>query len=218
MVQEPDLRAVGRVPHWLGQMPLQRAERAGCAASRPDSMAGAPRRYDRAMSTVAKVSAPRKRPKAATPKELPGQVLRRFRVVFNAIKAHFRQIEKVAGVGGAQLWALGVVQSHPGIGMTELARAMDVHQSTASNLVKSLVERELIALEKTGTDRRTVALRVLPAGRKVLRAAPGHFTGVLPDALASLDTRTLSRLDKDLGKLIAALRADEDAAGVPLGE
>jgi MarR family transcriptional regulator, organic hydroperoxide resistance regulator len=181
-------------------------------------MASAPRRYDRAMSTVAKVSAPRKRPKAATPKELPGQVLRRFRVVFNAIKAHFRQIEKVAGVGGAQLWALGVVQSHPGIGMTELARAMDVHQSTASNLVKSLVERELIALEKTGTDRRTVALRVLPAGRKVLRAAPGHFTGVLPDALASLDTRTLSRLDKDLGKLIAALRADEDAAGVPLGE
>jgi MarR family transcriptional regulator, organic hydroperoxide resistance regulator len=180
-----------------------------------------PARYDRAMSVAAKAPASRKRPKKSSPKppeELPGQVLRRFRVVFNAIKAHFRQIEKEAGIGGAQLWALGVVQGSPGIGMTELARAMDVHQSTASNLVKSLVERELLAVEKSGADRRTVALRVRPGGRKVLRSAPGPFTGVLPDALATLDARTLSRLDKDLEKLIEALHADEDAADVPLGQ
>jgi MarR family transcriptional regulator, organic hydroperoxide resistance regulator len=173
------------------------------------------------MPVAAKTSAPRKPPKSAArkaPDDLPAVVLRRFRVVFNAVKAHFRQIEKEAGIGGAQLWALGVLQASPGIGTTELARAMDVHQSTASNLVKSLVERELIALEKTGADRRTVALRILPGGRKVLRSAPGPFTGVLPDALASLDARTLARLDKDLAKVIAALHADEHAGRVPLGQ
>jgi MarR family transcriptional regulator, organic hydroperoxide resistance regulator len=173
------------------------------------------------MPVAAKASSPRKprtsrEPKA--PHELPQQVLRRFRVVFNAVKTHFRQIEKEAGIGGAQLWALAVVRGNPGIGMTGLARAMDVHQSTASNLVKSLVERELITIEKTGTDRRTVALRILPDGRKVLRSAPGHFTGILPEAIASLDARTLARLDDDLGKLIAALGADERAAGIPLGQ
>jgi DNA-binding MarR family transcriptional regulator len=151
-------------------------------------------------------------------KERPAQVLRRFRVVFNAIKTHFRQIEKGAGIGGAQLWALGIVRDHPDIGMTDLARSMDVHQSTASNLVKSLVERELIAVLKDGADRRTVALRILPLGRKVLRSVPGPFSGVLPDALASLDARTLSRLDEDLGRLIAVLGADERAAGIPLGD
>jgi DNA-binding MarR family transcriptional regulator len=139
-------------------------------------------------------------------------------VVFNAIKTHFREIEKEAGIGGAQLWALGLVQANPGIGMNELARAMDVHQSTASNLVKTLVERELIAAAKDGADRRTVALRVLPGGRKVLRSAPGPFTGVLPDALASLDARTLSRLDRDLEKLIAGLSADDRAGEIPLAE
>ena len=149
---------------------------------------------------------------------MPVQVLRRFRVVFNAVKTHFRQIETGAGVGGAQLWALGVIGANPGIGMNDLAGAMDVHQSTASNLVKSLVERQLIAAVKDGVDRRTVALRILPAGRKVLRLAPGPFAGVLPDALASLDPRTLARLDKDLGKLIAALHADERAEGIPLGQ
>jgi DNA-binding MarR family transcriptional regulator len=150
--------------------------------------------------------------------ELAGQVLRRFRVVFNAIKTHLRQIEKGTGIGGAQVWALGVVRANPGIGVNDLARAMDVHQSTASNLVKSLVERQLVAAVKDGSDRRAVTLRILPDGRKLLRNTPGPFTGVLPEALASLDARTLSRLDKDLGQLIAVLEADERAAGIPLGQ
>ena len=80
------------------------------------------------------------------------RVLRQFRVVFNAVKTHFRQVERKTGVGGAQLWALSVIGSNPGIGMNDLAHAMDVHQSTASNLVKSLVMRELIVAAKNGAD------------------------------------------------------------------
>lgn len=75
----------------------------------------------------------------------PVRVLRQFRVVFNAIKTHFRQVERDAGIGGAQLWALSVIQSTPDIGMNELARALDIHQSTASNLIKALIERGLMA-------------------------------------------------------------------------
>jgi MarR family transcriptional regulator, organic hydroperoxide resistance regulator len=172
--------------------------------------------YDSAMPRPQKkAAAPRPRGRsseAAQAAELPVQVLRRFRIVFNSVKAHFREIEKTAGIGGAQLWALGLVGARPGIGMNDLAAAMDVHQSTASNLVKSLSERELIAVTRPGSDRRTVALRILPAGRKVLRSAPGPFTGLLPQALASLDPRILSRLDQDLAELIAILNADEGAA------
>ncbi len=146
------------------------------------------------------------------------RVLRQFRLVFNAVKTHFQQVEKKAGVGGAQLWALSIIQSSAGIGVSDLARAMDVHQSTASNLVKALVERELIGTAKAGADRRAVQLRMLPAGSRVLRRAPGPFTGVLPQALASLDAATLARLDKDLAMLIAALGADARAANIPLGQ
>lgn len=145
-------------------------------------------------------------------------VLRQFRVVFNAVKAHFRLVEKEAGVGGAQLWALSVIKASPGIGTNDLAHAMDVHQSTASNLVRALVEREMIVAAKGGADKRAVSLRVLPAGSKVLRSAPKPFTGLLPDALASLDAQTLARLETDLGKLIKVLEADERAANVPLAD
>ena len=95
---------------------------------------------------------------------------------------------------------------------------MDVHQSTASNLVKSLVERDLVVAAKDGPDRRAVQLRVTAAGGRVLRRAPGPLTGVLPQALASLDAKTLARLEKDLAALITALDADERGANIPLGQ
>jgi DNA-binding MarR family transcriptional regulator len=147
------------------------------------------------------------------------QVLRQFRIVFNAVKSHFQQVEKRAGVGGAHVWALSVVREHPGIGVSDLARTMDIHQSTASNLVKSLVERELIKAERNGDDRRTVQLHLLPEGAKVLRKSPAPFAGVLPQALSNLDAAALRRLSKDLARLIAELQPEDDrAARKPLAE
>ncbi len=146
------------------------------------------------------------------------KVLRQFRQVFNAVKTHFQQVEKKTGVGGAQLWALSIIRSSPAIGVNALAQAMDVHQSTASNLVKTLIEREFVATSKSELDRRSVELTILPAGTRVLRKAPGPFTGVLPEALAHLDPATLARMEKDLARLLALLNADERAANIPLGQ
>lgn len=150
--------------------------------------------------------------------EPAARVLRRFRLVFNAVKTHFQQVERKAGVGGAQIWALSVVRSNPGIGVNALAREMDIHQTTASNLVKSLVNADMLAAEKQGPDRRFVQLRLLPAGSRVLRRAPGPFAGVLPEALARLDAQTLLRLDADLSTLIRELGVDEKGAGIPLAQ
>ncbi len=146
------------------------------------------------------------------------RVLRQFRLVFNAVKTHFQQVEKLAGVGGAQVWALSVVRDRPGIGVNELAMAMDIRQPTASNLVKSLVTQELIAVHRDAPDRRAVQLHLLEAGERVLQRVPGPFSGVLPQALDSLDELTLKRLEEDLAVLLGVLRSDEGAAGIPLGQ
>ena len=172
---------------------------------------------------TSKPSAPRtpvssKQGQKAEPGLPAARVLRKFRIVFNAVKTHFQQVEKRAGIGGAQLWALSAIREQPGIGVSGLAEAMDIHQTTASNLVKALLAMELIGSSKDGPDRRTVQLHVLPAGTKLLRKAPGPFHGVLPEALARLDAKTLARLDKDLAALIEALAPDEEAGGVPLGQ
>ena len=49
--------------------------------------------------------------------EPAARVLRQFRQVFNAVKTHFRQVEKTVGLGGAQVWALSVIRDIPGIGI-----------------------------------------------------------------------------------------------------
>lgn len=146
------------------------------------------------------------------------RVLRQFRVVFNSVKTHFRQVERESGLGGAQLWALSVIAQTPGIGVTELARALDIHQSTASNLVRTLTTRGLVSAAREGSDRRGVALRPMPAGEELLQGAPLPFAGVLPEALASLDPETLERLEADLARLIALLAADAESAQVPLAQ
>jgi DNA-binding MarR family transcriptional regulator len=156
----------------------------------------------------------------ANPPEPDGavRVLRQFRLVFNTVKTHFQQVEKRAGLGGAQVWALSVVRDRPGIGVNDLARALDVRQPTASNLVKALAAQHLIEVRKDPRDRRAVMLHLLPAGARVLKRAPGPFTGVLPEALATLDPATLQRLEQDLAVLIQVLGADERGARIPLSQ
>lgn len=155
---------------------------------------------------------------AKTKKEpvTPARVLRRFRVVFNAVRTHFRDMEKQVGLGGAQVWALAIIKANPGIGMGGIAQNMDIHQSTASNLIKALQKRELIEMTKSPDDRRNVRLKILPAGNALLKKVTGPFEGVLPAALGELKESTLNRLDKDLSELIVLLKADESAEEVPL--
>jgi DNA-binding MarR family transcriptional regulator len=172
--------------------------------------------YDSRMS-VAKRPAPAADKADAELDASAARVLRRFRIVFNAVKTHFRDVEKRAGIAGAQVWALSVIRDRPGIGVGDLANAMDIHQSTASNLLRPLIEKELVVADRAHADKRLVRLQLSAAGAKALKKAPGPFTGVLPQALARLDTRTLTRLDRDLGAVVALLGADERTAGVPLG-
>lgn len=144
------------------------------------------------------------------------QVLRHFRLVFNAVKTHFRLVEKQTGVGGALVWAMSVIDQQPGIGVSALARRMDIHQSTTSNLVKTLIERDMVEGIREGPDRRAVHLRLRPAGQAVLLKAPQPFSGVLHEALDSLDLATLLRLEHDLGALIATLKPPARAGRIPM--
>lgn len=168
--------------------------------------------------TISKVTAAPPQGHAECAPDGAVRVLRQFRLVFNTVKTHFQQVERRAGLGGAQVWALSVVRDRPGIGVSDLARALDVRQPTASNLVKALVEQDLVEVRKHERDGRAVMLHIRPAGARVLRRAPGPFTGVLPEALATLDPATLERLEQDLAVLIKALGADERGANIPLSQ
>ena len=52
----------------------------------------------------------------------------------------------------------------------------------------------------------------------LLQGAPGPYEGVLPEALQQLPPATLDQLQLSLAQLIQALKADEQAGGIPLAE
>jgi DNA-binding MarR family transcriptional regulator len=170
------------------------------------------------MATSRTPARPAARKKARTRAEASVFVLRKLRMVFNAIKGHFRDVEKKAGVAGSQVWALSVIRERPGVGVNELAQAMDIHQSTASNLLKPLIENGMVVAGRAQNDRRALQLKITARGHAVLKKAPAPVTGVLPDALSKLDFETLQRLDNDLAGLIAVLHADRRGAKTPLGQ
>lgn len=161
---------------------------------------------------------PDETPATAVQAETAARVLRRFRLVFNAVKSHFQQVEKEAGIGGAQVWALSVVRAEPGIGVGALAASMDVHQTTASNLVRSLVEQGFVESHRSSIDRRATQLKITRAGQRVLAKVPGPFAGVLPQALAQLEPAVLARLDADLAALLKVLDTNPRAARIPLAQ
>ncbi len=158
-----------------------------------------------------------KKPASETSEDPAVESLRRFRQIFAAVRTHFRQVEQVTGTGAAQLRALSLLRERPGLRISELAQAMDIHQSTASNLVKTLVDRKLVSGLRSGQDARVLHLNLQPAGERVLQCLQGqHYIGVLPQALQTLPARALKRMNADLDLLLAAMQADHAAAKSPL--
>lgn len=155
---------------------------------------------------------------SASDDDLSTQVLRQFRIVFSEVRGHFQQIEKAAGIGGAQMWALSLVGREAGLGVTDLAHHMHIHQSTASNLVRQLLRRGLIRSEKSAVDKRSVQLHLLPPGQALLDRTPGPHEGVLPHALRQQSERHLKALQRSLAALIETLQASDEAGEVLLAD
>ena len=138
--------------------------------------------------------------------ELAAEVLGRFREVFRAAKLHFAAVKKLAGVSGAQLWALSEINAQPGLRVSDLTQKMSLHQSTVSNLVEKLNSSGLLRRVREAGDNRVVRLQLTNAGKKMLAQAPKPTRGVLPDALEKLDRRSLRKLSTSLDSLVKQMK------------
>jgi MarR family transcriptional regulator, organic hydroperoxide resistance regulator len=146
-------------------------------------------------------------------------VLQHIRELLRVSQQHFQRIEARCGVSGAQLWALAEIRARPGSKISELAIALSVHLSTASNLLDRLEAKALVRRQRGKEDQRTVRVYLTPAGQGVLGKAPKPAEGIIPDALQRMPRDALGRLDRDLEKLLRLARVrDQRAAMKPLAD
>ena len=155
------------------------------------------------------------RPRMTGPRALVVlRALQEFRLIFGSARRYDTNVRRFSGLPGSLLWALSEISRAGSLSVSGLAACMALHQTTASNLVNGLLERELIHRLRDAHDRRAVRLSVSAKGRQALRRAPHPHAGLLVDALERLHPRRLARLCRGLEGLVAEMqRADSKAAG-----
>jgi len=131
------------------------------------------------------------------------EALRQFRLIFGAVRQHFQTVEKLCGVSGAQVWAMAALRDSPGLKVSQLAKTLSIHASTASNLLDKIEKAGMVRRERGSEDQRVVRLYLTAAGEKALEKAPQPLTGILTHALGQLPDKSLDRLNQDLATLIA---------------
>jgi len=147
------------------------------------------------------------------------QALKKFRIIYGAVRQHFREIEQSCGVTGSQLWVMQEIANTAGIGVSELAERLSIHQSTCSQLVEKLVTRKLITKERSKEDQRRVGLRLTAQAAALIKGAPGPADGVLPQALRALSAEAIHALDLSLENVIKQLKiTDDKLAEKPLSD
>lgn len=130
------------------------------------------------------------------------QVLKKFRLIYGSIRQQFREVEETCGISGSQLWLLQEVANTPGIGVSQLAERLSLHQSTCSQLIEKLVKSSLIIKRRSNEDQRRVGLFLDNGAKELLANAPGPTEGILPKALMALPENVLAELDVSLERVI----------------
>src|SRR5919204_260792 len=126
------------------------------------------------------------------------EVLEQFRVIVKSIRRHYQDVERRAGLTGAQLWALAQIAEQPGAKVGELARALEA---------LGLVRRE-----RRGRDQRHVRLFPTSKGLQLLKGAPRPLIGVLQQALSELSAARLRALHAELAHVLALMKGRSVAA------
>jgi DNA-binding MarR family transcriptional regulator len=151
--------------------------------------------------------------KAKASEPTPLDALKRLRILVQTAQRHSAWIKQQCGVTGAQLWLMKELQEVPDLRVGELAERLSIHQTTASNMLNSLVRRKLLVKRRHGADQRVVTVSLTKEGALVVASAPQPARGVLPEALRSMDQAKLRDLTRGLQALLDEIGSTEEAFG-----
>ena len=130
-----------------------------------------------------------------------GMVLRLVR----SVQSGMQSIDASQGMSGSQLWALWQISAQPGLRVADLADALHIQPSTASNLLDKLEARGWVRRERRDSDNRVVRLLLTEGGVDALKGMPGPMQGRLRSALSGLSTPAREGLHAGLSSLLESM-------------
>jgi DNA-binding MarR family transcriptional regulator len=106
-----------------------------------------------------------------------------------AVRARLDDMLRPAGLTALQYTALTVLEGHPDLTASQLARRSFVKAQSMSDLVTALLDRNLVQRHRDPADRRRLVLALTDTGRAVLEE--------FRPRVADLEARMLSGLSHD---------------------
>ena len=141
---------------------------------------------------------------------VPSHMLRRCVQYANDL---FAQETSANDLTKQQFTVLTAVEQNEGVSQTDLVAITGIDRSTLAEMIRRMIEKSLLQRERTETDQRANAVRMAPAGRKLLRNSRAAGERVEKALLAPLPAGDRARFTKMLAAIIAA--AETGAAADP---
>jgi DNA-binding MarR family transcriptional regulator len=142
----------------------------------------------------------------------PGFLLRRAHQISAAV---FEDACRELGLTPAQFGVLTVLESHPGLGQSSLARALGYDKVTVLRVLRGLQARGLVTRGPAEENRRSVCVALTPEGEQVLRQAQKPAERAYKRLMAPLDREQQDQLLELLQLLTGGLEEEARAAFVP---
>ncbi len=133
--------------------------------------------------------------------EAPSHLIRRCQQYFGdlyAREAGARELTK------QQFTVLAALEHNEGVSQTALVEMTGIDRSTLAEMVRRMLERELLSRERTEEDQRANAVAITAAGRKALRAARNAADRAEKAMLDALPPAERARFVKSLAQIAAA--------------
>ena len=147
--------------------------------------------------------------------ERPGFLLRRSHQISVAI---FERACAALSLTPAQYGVLTIVEAHPQIDQTRLARALAFDKVTVQRVLKGLEERGLCQRERLSLNRRQTAVSLTPAGQAMVQAARRPVQRAYQELLAPLSEDEQTTLIELLQRLAQSLEGEARSRFEPLGQ
>jgi DNA-binding MarR family transcriptional regulator len=141
----------------------------------------------------------------------PGFLLRRAHQISAAV---FEDACKGLGLTPAQFGVLTVLQAHPGLGQSSLARALGFDKVTVLRVLRGLEARGLVSRVPAEDNRRNMCVALTAEGAKVLQQAQKPAERAYRKLMAPLDAGQQEQLLQLLQLLTGELEDEARAAFV----
>lgn len=149
------------------------------------------------------------------------------RRIFRALRNAAQQTQTQSGISAAQLFVLSSLADGAASSLTELGERTHTDRSSVADVVERLADAGLVERCRSERDRRRTEVRITPAGRSLLHAAPRPPTALLIAGLEAMEEEALGalaagllRLTREMGleSAPAPMLFEDEAGRTPAGD